>query len=1271
MSIRLFPFTLKTVLLCGFAVFLLAIAPAVFGQAGSVGTVNVTVTDPAGAVIPDATLELKDLDTNVIQRGATQGNGAFSFPYVAFGHYQLTVSKTGFQSQVFGNLTVETGRTTDVKTTLKVGTTQQTVTVSAESPIIETDTSTIASTIDTKQVVNLPLQGRNMFSLALLSPGWASTGITTAGISTAGTFDNLPGGAMGGAEFDGTQAVSNRFRSGGFTYGTSVVQPRIEDVAEMTVQTAQLDLSGNGVSAMRIALVTRRGTNAFHGRLFEDFQNNALNANSWLNNARGLPRAVVKLNDFGGSLGGSIIKNKLFFFGTYAESIQPVSNGGSASVLSPSAQAGIFQFKASNGSIQSVNVLQIGGANGGAAAVNANIQSQLTAINGVLGQGVLTQTSDPNISTLSWQYGARRTVYYPAVRFDYNLTDSIRFSLSYNQTKTVYPGANAPVFPGGIDTVDLTSSNSNNKIAGFGMDWTLRPTLINQFHAGFMYQYSVFDPENENIDLTKIFPQGWAYGTSVFGGAYPRQPISSYYPLFSFSDNLNWQKGSHNIVFGGGAYHEQDHYWNGPGGYPVTDLGITSNDPILPAFTSALGSSGLNTSQQSSAEGLYATLTGRVSGVFIGGGGRPLDPATGTYRPFGSYNLDESMWAGNMFVQDRWRISNSLTLNYGLRWDIVGDDHDVNGGYSSPASVADFWGPTPVGAIFQPGTLGGVANPQFTAKVHAYKTSWVNPQPAIALAWAPAFKGFLGGIFPEGKTVIRTGWSLRNYQEGAQNFWAYASNQGSFFFQSGNLTADTSGAVGTYQPGSLTLGQPLPQFGLFPTSWAPSLPASTLTFGNSFFAMNPNIRQPYTEQWNFGIQRELSKSTAIEVRYVGNMANHIWFSENLNEVNIFENGFLNEFKNAQVNLAVNQANGRGNSFQNNGLPGQSPLPIFAANFGTTTGSLYNQFLTQLQTGQAGSVANTLARNQSDMCNMFGAKFSPCAARGLGGAGTAYPINFWEVNPYTAGLSLNYLDAMGHSNYHSLQVEIRQRLSHGIEFNGNYTLAHSLVLGPVNGYQANAGGSFITDRNFQLSYRPSNYDIRHVFHLSGTYDLPFGKGHAYLRNSKIGNEILGGWTIGTIVVFQSGPPSQITGGYATFNQNDGGVNFAPGVTAHTIQEAVGVNRTGNPWVQTVSPSLLAANGGISSAYYVPNTTPGVLGASPYIYGPHWFNEDASLNKSLPITERLRGTLQFEFLNVFNHPAFGLGSVAAQSLSFGQSTNVLTVARRIEIRANIEF
>jgi hypothetical protein len=380
---------------CGIAILWTAVVPVAYSQTGSVGGVSVTVTDPAGAAVPDVTLQLKDLGTNILQKGATQASGTFTFPNVAFGGYQLTLSKTGFETQVFEDLQVQTGRTTDVKAVLKIGATQQTVTVQGESPLVEADSSVLSNTIDTKQVVNLPLQGRSTFALAFLVPGWAST---SPG-STGGTWNNMPGGAIGGTEFDGTQAISNRFRSGGFTYGTSVVQPRIEDVAEMTVSTAQLDLSGNGVSSMKISLVTRRGSNAFHGRVSEDFQNTDLNANSWSNNARSLPRNVVKLNDFGGSVGGPILRNKLFFFGTYAQSIQPQSISASASVLSVGAQNGIFQYKASNGSIQSINVLQIGTGAGGPGSLNPGIASQLQQINGVLASGVLSPTSDPNIST--------------------------------------------------------------------------------------------------------------------------------------------------------------------------------------------------------------------------------------------------------------------------------------------------------------------------------------------------------------------------------------------------------------------------------------------------------------------------------------------------------------------------------------------------------------------------------------------------------------------------------------------------------------------------------------------------------------------------------------------------------------------------------------------------------------------------------------------------------------------------------------------------------
>jgi carboxypeptidase family protein len=1265
-------------------IFLVAFFPGTlaWGQGTNTGTVNITVVDETGALIPDAQLQLTDLTTNDARKATTQQTGTYSFVNLAFGTYQLTVTKSGFQTQILKNVLVQTNRDTSVSVTLKVGDTAERMeVVSGATPLIETDSSQLAATIDTKQVVNLPLEGRGMFNFAFLVPGYSGTG----SMSSNGTFQNLPGGAIQSADYDGTPALASRFRSSGFTYGTSAVQPRIENIAEMTISTGQLDLSGSGTSAMRISLVTRRGSNAYHGRIFEDFRNTALNANSWTNNARSLPRNVLKLNDFGFSVGGPILKNKLFFFGTYAQSIQPGSTNATANILSPGAQQGLFQYRDTSGALQTLNVLSLAGSASQPSTVNSSIADQLSKINGVLSQGSLTPTSDPNISTLTFQVPNRRTMYYPAMRFDFNATENIRLNVSYSQTKNNGKGVNVPLFPGGIDPIDYTSSNSNNKIAGFGVDWVIRPTLINQFHFGYLYQYSIFDPENLDFDLPNIVQTNFQYGTSLYGGVYPRQPISSLYSPMNFNDSLIWQKGNHSFTFGGGWYREHDIYWNGPGGYPNITFGFSNQDPLAAVFNTALPNA--TQTQRTNAQNLYAELTGRISAVTIGGGGSPLDPATKQYKPFGAYNLNEILSNEHFFFQDRWRLKPNLTLNYGLRWDIVGNDQSVDGGYSSVSSLGDFWGPTPVGAIFQPGNLGGVQNPTFTARHQVYRTSKVNPQPALALAWTPETKGFLNKIFPKGKTVLRAGWSLRNYQEGAQNFWAWGSNAGLFFFQQGGLTSDTSGAAGTFKPGTLFLGQTLPQYLRTPASWSESVNASALSFGNnSFYGMNPNIRQPYIEQWNLGIQREIGDGTVLEARYVGNMSMHSWMSHNVNEINIFENGFLTEFNHAQTNLTINQANGKGATFVNNGLPGQFALPIFQTAFGTATSNYtLGTFITALNTGAAGSLAQTMARSVPFFCNMVGASFSPCAARGYTNAG-AYPINFWQVNPYTTGFAANYLDAAGHSNYHALQLELRQRLTHGMQFNLNYTMAKSLVLGPVNAYQANVApgvqsgslaGLYLTDRNYRLNYGPSGFDIRHIFHASGTYDLPFGTGKRFLNHGKAADAIVGGWTVGTIVIVQSGRPSQMSGGFFTVNQNDAGVVFN-GITPAQLQSAVGVYHSANPWTDTLDPKKIPVtkSGAVDPTLLTPASTAGAWGYRPFIYGPKWYNADLSINKTIPIRESVKFIFQAQVLNVFNHPTFNLGSLSPQSLTFGQSvvdnTNPApTQARRIEFRANIEF
>jgi hypothetical protein len=1252
----------------------LGLAGVVCGQTTTTGgSLTVTVTDPSGAAVPGAELEVRDLATNDIRRASTQANGVYTFLNLPGGTYSLGISAQGFANQVFESVVIRTSLETEVKAALKIGTTTESVTVTAsEVPLVQTEASTLATNFDTKQVFNLPELTRSTWGLVYNVPGYAS-----------GTFNNLPGAAIVAADFDGVQSMSNRFRGGGYTYGTSVIEPRLENIAEFTVATSQLDLSGNGTSAMKISIVTKRGTNEYHGLLYEDFRNTVLNANSWSNNANvnaqgvGTARPITKLNNFGGSLGGPILRNKLFFFGTYSMQKNPNTSINSRTILNPLAQQGIYQYIGPGGAPVQVNLFQIAAAAGIPSVVNPVIKSQLAQINTITSQGLVTPSaSDPNVSTYRFTLPSRSTNYYPMFKIDWNATDKLRFNFSYNQQKSNSGLNNPPNFLGFSDTYPLTTySTGNNKIISLGNDYVITPTLLNHLQLGYLYQFSSFSPEGMGLNLPAIQQVDWAYATGPYNG-YPHTAISSLYSMYSINDSLTWQRGRHSIVAGFSGFREWDRYWNGPGGWPDFVLGVNNNDPAYSAINAGTQTfPGMNTTFQGSARNLYATLVGDVSGVYIAVG-RPLDMATKTYKPFGQYNLNEVQQSEGFWIQDRWRIRPDLTINYGMRWDIVHDDYNKDGAYTSAKSLADLYGPTSLGAMFQPGALGGVGEPTFTAAQHKYNTMWKNPQPGVALAWNPnGGNGFLGKILGTNKTVIRTGYSLRNYQPGAQDFWSYGS-QGLFFYQQGNALPDpTQTGPGYFKPGSLYVGNPtpVPDYQLNPKTWSPAIMGSQM-FGSSEYAINPNIRLPYVQSWNFGIQRSLGAS-ALEVNYVGNLTLHSWMGLNLNEVNIFENGFLQEFRNAQSNLAINQANGKGNTPFNYGLPGQVPLPIFASAFGAAgasgTASVWTGLYTNLTNGAAGSQARSMVSTTSYLCNIVGgANFAPCGSN----AGAGKPLNFWNINPYARAANLYYLDAAGMANYHALQAQWRTRMTHGAQFTFNYTWAHSLANGSQSHYQ-DMGYTPYTLRNLQLNYQEPGSDIRQALRIVGTYDLPLGKDKMLLNYGGVINAIVGSWTLGTITNITTAGPTFFGGGYATVTNTSSGIVFQNGTTAKQFQDSMkqqynsSCTSTGcTGWVQEFSP-YLASNGTADPKYFTYNTTPGVWGAWPVIRGPMSWSSDMSATKRVTIHEKYRFMLQVTASNVFNHPNIGLGSLSLTSTSFGRVTP--SGNRSMVLRANIEF
>ncbi len=449
--------------------------------------------------------------------------------------------------------------------------------------------------------------------------------------------------------------------------------------------------------------------------------------------------------------------------------------------------------------------------------------------------------------------------------------------------------------------------------------------------------------------------------------------------------------------------------------------------------------------------------------------------------------------------------------------------------------------------------------------------------------------------------------------------------------------------------------------------------------------MDPNLRAPYVQTWSVGVLREVASGTVVEVRYAGNHGVRLWHGYSVNEVNIFENGFLPQFKAAQQNLAISQANGRGASFANNGLAGQTAIPIFETAFnGLAAAQGFNNatFLSYLNTGQAGALATSIAQNPTYFCRMVGNNFGPCASRGFNNPGI-YPINTFVLNPYqfggtspTGATNANYITDNAFSNYNALQVEVRKRFSKGLTFNFNYAWSHSLT----DRYNKNVDNisNFSTLRNRAMDRGPSPFDIRHVVQVFGTYDLPFGKGRRFAIGNSVLDTLAGGWTIGSIFRFQTGLPFKLSGGQLTVNQQDAGVNAK--VSASELQDSVGVFRFGNPFVYFINPRIIGTDGRANTSVLTPAGTPGEFGSFIFLYGPRFVSDDLSIAKQLPVIgERLRMEIRAEMVNVFNHPifqvptggTFGINAINISSTAFGRATVTTSVPRQVQFRLRFVF
>jgi Carboxypeptidase regulatory-like domain len=1262
--------------LAALALALVACGPAASAQVSTTGSLTGTVTDPGGAVVAGASVSVKSDATGQEFTATTSDSGTFNIPSLQPGNYTVTIEAGGFKKANVTNVKVDVGQPSSISVALVIGEITDVVTITgAGGELLQTQTATVGQTITGRQITELPFSSRDALDLVTFLPG-----VQTTGRPRQSSVNGLPKGALN-ITIDGTNVQDNLIKSqdGFFTN----IRPRIDAIEEVSISTATPGAEASGEGAVQIRFSTRSGTNDLTGSLYWYHRNPALNANYWFNNATlapdpvtgKAPRNRVLLNQYGGRVGGPVSipglfdgRDRAFFFVNYEEFRLPEQQLRQRVIFSPEAQSGIFQYD-SGGVRRTVNLLDVlrnNGFTGAQATIDPTIGALLGEIRGSAARGgTISPLADPNFQRFSFVGQGNQIRFFPTVRLDWNVTQNHHVENIWNyqdfNNDVDFLNNTDPAFPGFPNFGGQDSIRWSNTTA---LRSTLTPTLVNEARLGIVGGILLGFPQ---ISASQFANQGGfdlvlsgagitdasavqaapAANQRLFGLQTSRRNT----PTKQFTDTLTWVRGTHSLNFGGSFTQIDSYQFAISPVVPTVTFGIAANDPLINLISgdnAALLFPGASSAQLGQAGAILALLTGRVTGVT---GPAFLNEEGNSLAFLGDRTQRYRQRVYSLFAQDSWRARPNLTLNYGLRWEPQQAPVSLNRAVSR-TSYAALFGESGEGNLFRPGTLTGTTT-QFSILEpgdRLFATDSRNFAPSVGFAYSPDWKsGILNRLFGSGEqSVIRGGYSIAYIREGISVLSQIAAaNPGA------NVTASRTVAIGNLAVGSLfrdVRNTFTPDFN--PTPTFPTTGALT----DAAFGYDPDIKTSYANSFTIGLQRELTKDMVIEARYVGTRAVKLWRRYNLNEVNVLENGFLNEFLLAQANLAANRAAGRGNTFRYFGPgTGTSPLPTILAHFSgvnpTNAGNaaLYTSaffsnaaFVTPLATQNANpqGFANTLVQNPA----LFRAN---AAAAGL-------PANLFVVNPGKIG-GASLTDNGGQAWYDALQIDFRRRMAQGLLVQANYVWSKS----STNMFASSQSvlSQPATLRDFSLNKVFSPFDIRHAFKVNWLYELPFGRGRNWLSDADgLTDRLLGGWEFHGTARVQSG---------RAFNL--GNVQLV-GMTRDELQDAVEIRKGTNAVFflpddiilntqRAFATSATTASGFAGTPpegrFIAPAGFGGCVQAHPggcgfadiVLHGPRFVRVDLSAVKKIRITERTNVELRGEFLNAINNINFFVGGSAA--------------------------
>lgn len=1242
------------------SVLLLGAAISVFGQLYT-GSISGVVHDPTGAVVPNAKVTITDVGKGFNYSSASDGTGLYTAKNLPPSTYTVRVEATGFNPYVRPDVVVDVNGAAQVNAELQLASAGQTVTVSeAGATQLQTEDATTGQNINRAYINDLPSVTRSVFDLAYLAPGVSQPPGETYGSAGGGIGNNFVsnGGRNAQADIliDGISSTSYEQNTG---FVTPLYTPSIEAVQEFRIQESNFSAEIGFSSGTVVNLVTRSGTNAIHGELYEFFRNTDLNANSFFNNLNGIPTSNYHQNNFGGTIGGPIIKNKLFYFfdydgtrvitptsGTYGVPDQAERNGnfgelcgdkggtfnaaGACSVAAGQIwdpYSAVYSAQYGTGGLRQNyipynNMATYASPNTtGSPGIMAGIAGNL--INPIA-QKVVSYFPLPNTGGVpgTTSYNQYANDYLTAsntsannqydLKLDNRFTDNDQLSVRFSREWGNSLGAN--LFGNALDSNTQGPNSSLIYSGAVNYTHTFNPTTLLTITGGYDHNFSQTAGNAASYPSTTLQTLGFSPAVA----AQLSQSGFTGLPAFQIS-GYSAENGNANI--GGQPYaglrYGRDVY------HFIGSIGKTAGNHDL-HMGAEYRAHRINFTQYGEPNGLFGFGASGTSEYGSVGGDALATFLTGFANNWSAYEIPASPSTQNLqyggFIQDNWHVNSRLTLNLGVRYDIDAPRTERHNEMSyfdlnAPSPLVGVPGVPATGSLEYVGQNGNGRSP--------YQTYYGAIGPRAGLAYRI-----------KNDWVVRMGYGL--YYDASIYGAAGTGSGGAGFLGYDDVTSFSNyNSSSNYVP-QLILGQSLKIPGVSGNSGGILTELGNTLNGIPIYQYN---KLPQEQSWSAGIERTLPFNILVDAEYVGRKGTHLYLG--------------------------------GDTYALNHLP-ESAATAFQANPGAF---------------------NAIVPTPTALTNAIVSKTSPYSNGFWSGVWPAYdsylPYPQYPLNIYGSSGLQNVNPPIGNSIYNAFQLRVEKRFSQGLQFLFTYSAQKSIddssIAGSnvyIDGYSGATLASIQDPNNLKLERSLSDFDISQVAQFTFTYALPFGKGKTYGANwNPIVNGLLGGWQVNGIyrwdtglplILFLNGGTSLPTYGSQRPNLPEQlQVSGTVGPNTNYFTNASGAQQ---PAVPVAEPAGYTGPVCYTSPWYpcqyALGSAPRTL---PNVRAPGTNNVSASLFKAFPLGFREGARLEFraEAFNLLNRVQFAAPSTTVGQSNFGAITGQANSPRELQLALKLYF